>query len=65
MATTQLNKLKDSTSTMTDKLIIALQIPALYDHPVISFSVIETHISWVLLTGSFVYKIKNRSISVL
>jgi aminoglycoside phosphotransferase family enzyme len=65
VATTQLNKLKDPASTMTDKLIIALQNPALYDHPVKSFSVIETHISWVLLTGSFAYKIKKRSISVL
>lgn len=40
-------------------LIHALQVPSLYDHPVQSFQVIETHISWVLLTGRFAYKIKK------
>ena len=40
-------------------LIQALQNPALYDHPVEKFEVIETHISWVLLTGEYVYKIKK------
>ncbi len=37
----------------------ALQNPALYDHPVTGFEVIETHISWVLLTGPCAYKIKK------
>jgi aminoglycoside phosphotransferase family enzyme/predicted kinase len=40
-------------------LIQALQNPALYDHPIDKFEVIETHISWVLLTGEYVYKIKK------
>ena len=40
-------------------LIQALQNPALYDHPIDRFEVIETHISWVLLTGEYVYKIKK------
>jgi aminoglycoside phosphotransferase family enzyme len=40
-------------------LVVALQNPALYEHPVDSFQVIETHISWVLLTGPFAYKIKK------
>lgn len=40
-------------------LIESLQNPALYDHPVEEFEVIETHISWVLLTGQYVYKIKK------
>lgn len=40
-------------------LIKGLQNPALYDHPVDKFEVIETHISWVLLTGDYVYKIKK------
>jgi aminoglycoside phosphotransferase family enzyme/predicted kinase len=40
-------------------LIQALCAPAVYDHDVESVRVIETHISWVLLTGSFVYKIKK------
>ncbi len=40
-------------------LIQALQNSALYDHPVSHFEVIETHISWVLLTGDYAYKIKK------
>ena len=42
-----------------DRLIRALMNPALYDHPVESFQLIETHISWLLLTGPFAYKIKK------
>ncbi len=37
----------------------ALQNPQLFDHPVSGFELIETHISWVLLTGPFAYKIKK------
>jgi len=48
-----------STEELSDELIRALQNPALYDHPVESFTVIETHISWVLLTGPFAYKFKK------
>jgi aminoglycoside phosphotransferase family enzyme/predicted kinase len=44
---------------VSQSLIAALQNPALYPHPVDSFQVIETHISWVLLTGPFAYKIKK------
>lgn len=44
---------------MSQGLITALQNPDLYPHPVESFQVIETHISWVLLTGPFAYKIKK------
>ena len=40
-------------------LIDALQNRALYDHPVERFEVVETHISWVLLTGPYAYKIKK------
>lgn len=40
-------------------LIQALQNPALYNHSVSQFQVIETHISWVLLTGDYAYKIKK------
>ena len=40
-------------------LIDKLQNPALYEHPVQHFQVIETHISWVLLTGPYAYKIKK------
>lgn len=40
-------------------LLQGLQNPALYDHPVRHFEVLETHISWVLLTGPYAYKIKK------
>ena len=40
-------------------LIQHLQDYACFDHPVMQFKVIETHISWVLLTGRFAYKIKK------
>jgi aminoglycoside phosphotransferase family enzyme/predicted kinase len=33
--------------------------PEVYDHPVENIELIETHISWVLLTGDFAYKIKK------
>lgn len=32
---------------------------AAYPHPVTSVQLVETHISWVLLTGQFAYKIKR------
>ncbi len=40
-------------------LIGTLQDPAFFDHPVGDIRLIETHISWVILTGEFVYKIKK------
>lgn len=40
-------------------LIQNLQQASLYPHPVQGFQLIETHISWLLLTGSVVYKIKK------
>ena len=45
---------------MTDSTLLeALQDPRLFDHPVTAFTLLETHISWVLLTGPFAYKIKK------
>jgi aminoglycoside phosphotransferase family enzyme/gluconate kinase len=44
---------------VSQALINALQNPALYPHPVDGFQLIETHISWVLLTGDYAYKIKK------
>ena len=41
------------------KLINALLNPSLYDHAVDKIELVETHISWVLLTGDFAYKIKK------
>lgn len=40
-------------------LIQALLNPAAYPHPVNNIELIETHISWVLLTGQYAYKIKK------
>ncbi|MDT8453394.1 MAG: AAA family ATPase [Gammaproteobacteria bacterium] len=33
--------------------------PEVYNHPVRNIELIETHISWVILTGDFVYKLKK------
>lgn len=44
---------------MTNELIANLQNPALYEHAIQKFHVIETHLSWIILTGSFAYKIKK------
>jgi len=44
---------------VSQALIAALQNPALYPHPVDGFKVIETHISWVILTGTYAYKMKK------
>lgn len=43
----------------TPALIRALQDPAAYAHRVKRVELIETHISWVLLTGEYAYKIKK------
>lgn len=41
------------------QLIKNLQHKNLFDHPVKDIKLIETHISWVILTGHFAYKIKK------
>src|SRR5450759_159749 len=40
-------------------LIKALSKASAYQHEVTAVSVVETHISWVLLTGQYAYKIKK------
>ncbi len=40
-------------------LVQSLQNPTIYPHDVEYFKIIETHISWVLLTGKYAYKIKK------
>ena len=45
-------------STFPSHLQALLQ-PEAYPHPVASVELIETHVSWVLLTGEFAYKIKR------
>jgi uncharacterized protein len=50
----------DITATFSEnKLIKALCDIAAYSHDVDQIKLIETHISWVLLTGKFAYKIKK------
>ena len=44
---------------MSQNLIAALQNPSLYPHKIDGFQVIETHISWVILTGPYAYKLKK------
>lgn len=41
--------------TLVDRLLT----PAAYPHPVTDVRLIETHISWVFLTGTYVYKVKK------
>jgi aminoglycoside phosphotransferase family enzyme/predicted kinase len=41
------------------QLVEAVQNPKCYPHPVSRVRLVETHISWVLLTGQYVYKIKK------
>lgn len=40
-------------------LVQSLQNPKCYSHPVSHVTLVETHISWVFLTGQYVYKIKK------
>lgn len=51
--------LSDSQYPHLDPLIRALLRPEAYDHPVRQFDVLETHISWVILTGDIAYKLKK------
>lgn len=47
------------TSDVQRQLVQQLQSPAAFQHPVSTLHCIETHISWVLLTGEYAYKIKK------
>jgi aminoglycoside phosphotransferase family enzyme/predicted kinase len=41
------------------RLVHALLDPSCYPHEVSNIELVETHISWVLLTGPFAYKVKK------
>ena len=43
----------------TSELIAGLCRPEAYDHEAHTFEVLQTHISWVILTGPFAYKLKK------
>jgi len=45
--------------SLMDPLIVSLLKPAAYDHPVQAIQLLETHISWILLTGPFAYKLRK------
>src|SRR5690606_34526086 len=45
--------------TDTDRLVRALRDPRCYPHETARIEVIETHISYVILTGLFAYKLKK------
>jgi len=49
----------DNSITRQKRLLQQLQSEQIFTHPVTSFQLIETHISWVLLTGPYAYKIKK------
>jgi len=42
-----------------ESLVRSLLDPAAYDHPVEAVQLLETHISWVFLTGAYAYKVKK------
>lgn len=46
-------------SNPSNTLIHSMMRAEIYDHPVESIKLIETHISWVILTGTYAYKIKK------
>jgi aminoglycoside phosphotransferase family enzyme/predicted kinase len=46
-------------SAASAALVAALRDPERYPHPVERVEIIETHISWVLLTGRYAYKLKK------
>jgi len=49
----------NTSKPLVNPMIDALMDPERYDHAVKDIQLIETHISWVILTGDFVYKIKK------
>lgn len=49
----------DSALSQQSELIQRLKRPSAYPHPLESVEIIETHISWLILAGDYVYKIKK------
>ena len=49
----------EASNDQVHDLIRGLQDPEAFPHAVQDLQIIETHISWVILTGVFVYKIKK------
>ena len=53
------NTVLKAMSNDAETLIKSLQNPDIYPHEVSAISLVETHISWVILTGPYAYKIKK------
>jgi len=53
------NDLPVGTGNDAERMLEALRNPRCYPHPVARVTRLETHISWVILTGSYAYKIKK------
>ncbi len=49
----------DINNIMKNEVIEAMKKPDTYDEPVNHIDMIQTHISWVFLTGKYAYKIKK------
>lgn len=54
-----MNATADTSLQTQEVLLQNLQQPSLYPHKIDSFTLLQTHISWVLLTGDFAYKFKK------
>lgn len=52
-------KATDASLQQQEVLLANLQHAELFPHPVQDFELLQTHISWVLLTGPYAYKIKK------
>lgn len=50
---------EESARNLLPQHLHGLLAPAAYPHPVESVELVQTHISWVLLTGRYAYKIKR------
>lgn len=61
MQTTQRQQTGPETRALQrqERLVQALLNPGCYAHPLEAVTVMETHISWVLLAGDFAYKVKK------
>ncbi|MBI3467462.1 MAG: AAA family ATPase [Planctomycetes bacterium] len=51
--------LSSGISDPSHRLVQSLQSPSAYNHPVDNIRLLETHISWVILTGRYAYKLKK------
>ena len=56
---TILFNMRNNLLTQQKRLVAQLQSGDCFDHPVTALQIIETHISWVILTGAYAYKIKK------